>query len=179
MPRQQAPLSTEYILLGFLNRRSIHGYDLYKTLCESPEISTIWTVKQSYLYALLEKLEELGLLVSVQVSGEPRPNRKEYSLTSVGRQTFDAWMRSPVDHSRDMRQEFLAKLFFAYQDDPMTARELLEEQRSLCVEWLESAQISLANLNTGHSFEVSVLRFRLFQNEAMIAWLDDCLQELP
>jgi DNA-binding PadR family transcriptional regulator len=53
MPRQQAPLSLEFILLGFLEQKPIHGYDLYKQISSFDAISLVWSVKQSQLYALL------------------------------------------------------------------------------------------------------------------------------
>ncbi len=53
----------EYILLGFVAQGPIHGYDLHKKIGEPQGIGLIWRIKQSQLYALLDKLEKDGLLV--------------------------------------------------------------------------------------------------------------------
>ena len=53
-PRRSAPFNLEFILLGFLSQRAMHGYDLYKTLVQGGGVGLVWRVKQSQLYALLD-----------------------------------------------------------------------------------------------------------------------------
>jgi PadR family transcriptional regulator, regulatory protein AphA len=177
-PRQSAPFSLEYIVLGFLEHRPIHGYDLYKKINSFEGISLVWEVKQSQLYALLEKLKSDGLLDSNLVQGESYPSRKEFQITSVGRQAFYAWRISPVNHAREMRQEFLAKFYFAYHSGMETALELVEEQKDTCVEWLTSNQISYLQLSPDQHYERVVYQFRISQIEAMLEWLDTCRNEI-
>jgi len=152
----------------------MHGYDLYKKLNSLEGVSLVWRVKQSQLYALLEKLEEDGLLVSQQTMGTNYPPRKEFQVTDVGGQTLSAWLKSPAMHGREMRQEFLARLYFAIQDGPETALELLDEQRAACLEWLEQIQGSLERLSFDQVYESFVYQFRRHEIEAIIRWLDEC-----
>jgi DNA-binding PadR family transcriptional regulator len=63
-------LSLEYVLLGFLCQGPIHGYSLHKKISDLEAISLVWDIKQYYLYVLLEKLEETGLLSSQLVPVE-------------------------------------------------------------------------------------------------------------
>jgi DNA-binding PadR family transcriptional regulator len=177
-PRQHTPLSLEYILLGYLNQKPIHGYDLYKQIQHPAGIGLVWHIKQSQLYALLDRLEMDGLLTSALVPGEAHPLRKEYNISSLGRQTFIAWMRSPVLHERDMRQEFLARLFFAQNAGTEIAIELITEQHQVCLEWLESKQLRLAGLYAEQRYERMVYQFRIAQTETTLAWLDLCRKEL-
>jgi hypothetical protein len=58
MTKSQAPLSLEHILLGFLCQESTDGYDLYKKINGFEGISLVWNIKQSLLYAMLDKLEK-------------------------------------------------------------------------------------------------------------------------
>ncbi len=176
MPRSQAPLALEYVLLGFVDQQPTHGYDLYKQL-QSSDIDLVWKVKQSRLYALLDKLEELGLLVSTPVIGEGYPQRKQYDATTLGRQTLQSWMRSPVYHGREMRQEFLARLYFARLNGPETVQELVGAQREACQEWLNRLEIDCAHLGEDSGYRGIVQRFRILETHAMLTWLDECEKE--
>jgi DNA-binding PadR family transcriptional regulator len=178
MPRSQAPLSLEYILLGFLEQKPIHGYDLYKQITGFDAISMVWSVKQSQLYALLERLEEEGLVYSTLIQGESHPNRKEYHITSVGRQTFYAWRESPVDHSRDIRIEFLAKVYFALQSGPEAVLDLVEAQEVNCFEWLSHFQNGLMNITEDQVYERIALQYRSHQVQATIDWLESTRKEI-
>jgi len=178
MPRTQTPFSLEYILLGLLDRRPMHGYDLHRQLREVSGVGLVWQIKQSQLYALLDRLEGEGLLESRLVTDGNRPARKEYALTSIGRQTFKAWMVAPVDNERDVRQEFLARLYFARETSPETAVELIEEQTCACLEWLESLEIARQNLPASQRFDCLVYEFRLHQVRATLDWLDLCRRSL-
>jgi hypothetical protein len=43
---------------------------------------------------------------------ESRPSRRVFELTPEGREAFLDWIQAPAKHVRDLRVEFLAKLFF-------------------------------------------------------------------
>ncbi len=172
MPRQQSPLSIEYVLLGFIDQHPIHGYDLYKKITQFDAISLVWYIKQSQLYALLDRLEEEGLIVSSMIQGDSHPNRKEYSLTSVGKQTFYAWRRSPVEHSREIRLELLAKIYFALQSSPDELLDLFEAQKEKCFEWLHESENSLMQLTDSQVYEQIVFQYRIAQIQATIQWLE-------
>ncbi len=178
MPRTQTPFSLEYILLGFLNERPIHGYDLYKKIRDFEGISLIWHIKQSQLYALLDKLEDVGLLTSHIVPGEIHLMRKEYQITPIGKSTFLKWVTSPVIHGRDMRQEFLAKLYFAQISGIEVFTELIEEQTKLCGEWLASLQESYSKTTNDQHYEKIIFQYRISQVKAMIDWLGFCRAEV-
>ena len=174
MPRKSTPLTLEFVLLGLVNESPAHGYDLHKKLAGLEGLSLIWHVKQSRLYALLDKLESLGLLVSRQVSGGSLPVKKEYYITEPGRQRFASWMSSPVERSRDIRQEFLARLYFAQKAGIETAEGLLQRQKELCLVWLQSITSRFDELDESNNFEQVVFQYRIAQIEAVLNWLDYC-----
>ena len=76
-PRRQSPLTNEYILLGFLHQQSGYGYDIYKELNGLVGLALVWHVKQSQLYALLDKLEMDGLLKSAIRDRRPTPGTQD------------------------------------------------------------------------------------------------------
>lgn len=177
-PRRQSPISLEYVLLGFLELKPSHGYELFKQLNHPDGVALVWQIKQSQLYALLERLEGVGLLTSTFVVGESHPMRKQYAITIPGRQAFYAWRRSPVLHEREMRQEFLARLYFAQKGGREVMLELVSDQYNTCLEWLESLHINLGELEPEKQYERTVYQFRISQVEATLVWLDDCRREL-
>jgi PadR family transcriptional regulator, regulatory protein AphA len=177
-PRIQDPLSVEYILLGLIDRAPIHGYDLFKKFNNLESVSLVWQIKQSKLYALLDKLEGEGLLQSEKIQGEAYPLRKEFHITNPGRQAFYAWMTNPVHHGREMRQDFLAKLYFALNVSSKIAGELIEGQIDICSGWLADVYKCLSTLEEDQQFERMVYRFRLSQIESFLEWLEACRIEI-
>ena len=104
--------------------------------------------------------------------------RSEYQITSAGRRAFLDWATSPVGHGRDMRHEFLAKLYFAQHSGLLVSLELIEEQRKVCLGWLADFQARLSNLADEQLFEKILFKYRLFQTQAMLEWLDDSRAEI-
>lgn len=173
MPRKKNPLSMEYILLGFVAQGPIHGYDLHKIIEDQQGIGLIWRIKQSHLYALLDKLEKDGLLVSRTLPGDAFPARKEFQITELGRKNFNAWLTSPVQHGREMRQEFLAKLFFIFNENGNLKQNLIQEQVHVCSEWV--TRLKEENSNQANQFPYAriIMKYRIYQIQAMLDWLKE------
>src|SRR5947209_20400002 len=115
---QRDPLALEHALLGLLRRQPMHGYELYQRLTDPAGLWLIWRMKQSQLYALLTRLEAEGYLAADLQLQDARPPRKIFHLTRAGRERFLAWVRAPVPHGRELRQDFLAKFYFALREGP-------------------------------------------------------------
>jgi PadR family transcriptional regulator AphA len=170
-PSHRTPLSIEWGLLGFLAEQPMHGYEIGQRLSQAAELGLVWHLKQSRLYALLTRLEQRGYVDYTMEPQDMRPPRKVYALTSEGKAALDAWLHSPVEHGRDFRLEFLAKLYFAQREGEATLRALFEAQHSLCQRWLTRQQRALEALARG-TFEWLVYRFRLGQVQAIVEWLE-------
>jgi PadR family transcriptional regulator AphA len=177
-PMVKTPLTMEHALLGFLRDRPVHGYEMHQMLMEARELGLVWHLKQSQLYALLGRLEEAGYIDSTTEPQGTRPPRKLMSLTAEGRAAFELWLTLPVAHVRDFRLEFLAKLFFAGQDDPSITTALIERQRLACNDWLADLRSQLDAVSPERPFDSLVLQFRLGQLEAVLRWLDTCATTL-
>ena len=102
--------ASEYALLGALMTGPRHGYEIRSFLRKG--LGATWHIPTSQLYAQLKRLEERGDLRSSLEPQESRPSRRVFELTDQGRETFLSWLLTPVHHVRDLRVEFLAKLFF-------------------------------------------------------------------
>jgi PadR family transcriptional regulator AphA len=177
-PMVKVPLALEHALLGFLRERPMHAYEMHQRLAQAEALGLVWHLKQSHLYALLARLEEAGYLDSTTEARGSRPPRKLMHLTAAGLAAFEYWLVEPVAHGRDFRLEFLAKLFFATQDDPATAMTLIDAQRRNCQVWLADLRAQAEATGPDPAYDWLVLRFRIGQLEAILDWLDTCAATL-
>jgi DNA-binding PadR family transcriptional regulator len=178
MSRNSQPLTVEYLLVGILSQKPMHGYDLFKYLNTDPVLSQIWAVKQSMLYAMLDKLEQLKLLESSILPSSTLPVKREFRATRSGQMAFQEWVTVPVDRPRDFRQEFLAKISYLLRTDLDQARTLLETQRDICMQWLEYHQQHSAESEDEYALKV-ILDYKQSQMEAILNWIQFCLQSVP
>jgi PadR family transcriptional regulator, regulatory protein AphA len=171
MARTRAPLTLELTLLGVLSRTPMHGYNLFKAVCTLDGFGLIWKVKQANLYALLVKLEAGGLLRGEAIPGEDHPARRVFQVTEAGREALEAWVRSPVDSIRNMRQDFFARLYFARLDG--RELDLVRRQREACLAWRTGILEKLGPGSASGDYTRVVLGHRLHMVDATLAWMDD------
>jgi DNA-binding PadR family transcriptional regulator len=158
----------EYAVLGALERGPAHGYDLYHYLFAS--LGAIWTLGLSQVYALLVRLEREGLITHQRHAQEKRPDRKIYTLTPMGGKMFKDWVRRPVSHVRDLRLEFLCKLYFARTLGRGAETRLIKAQMALLKEKCQRMHSKAKSMEA--FMEIQALRFRLTQTEAAMTWLE-------
>jgi len=102
--------ATEYALLGVLMSGPKHGYEILQLL--ETWLGPAWSVSTSQLYVLLKRLEKEGSVNSTLQTQDTRPSKRVFSLRPTAEKKFLDWLKSPTEHVRDLRIEFLAKLFF-------------------------------------------------------------------
>lgn len=177
MPSQKQNLTIEMALLGFVRQRPMHPYELFQQVQACDGLGCIWRIKQSHLYAVLDRLEAEGYL-SCHLEGQgSRPPRKILSLTEQGEAIFTEWLTTPVAHGRDIRLEFLAKYYFARREGPSVATQLLARQIVCCRDWLAEYEAKSKGL-PADSFEQVVLQYRMGQLQAVLVWLERCQQSV-
>jgi PadR family transcriptional regulator, regulatory protein AphA len=173
MPRDP-DISPQPILLGLLMSRPQHGYELYQEFIR--ELGRIWQIGLSQLYAQLKHLEEAGLVAAETEPQPNRPARKVYHLTAEGREVFRDWVHQPTPYLRYIRVEFLARLYFYRRLSLPGLEQLVAEQKSVCESQIEGFDHMAEE--SDDDFRRLVLEFRQGQLEAVIRWLDRCLQVL-
>ena len=173
-PMIKTPLTIEHALLGFLRLRPMHAYEIHQTLLRAEALGLVWHLKQSLVYLMLDRLEEADYVSVVLETQGSRPPRKILHLTPSGHAAFARWLVAPVAHGRDFRLEFLAKLYFASQDDPASAATLIAGQQQACRDWLVELRTQADALSDARDYDWLVLQFRFGQIEAILAWLDIC-----
>jgi len=166
----------EAVLGALLLLKGGHGYALEKLLATN--LGPIWHIASSRLYAALRRLEDKGLIHGQTLPQEGRPPRRVFTITPPGEKEFWNWAMSPVRHLRDVRVEFLAKLYFLHRLAPERMEGLINDEIAI----LERVHSRLAR-RKGLSIEDELvgrlaLSFRLSQLQATIGWLRDCASEL-
>jgi DNA-binding PadR family transcriptional regulator len=173
-PLVRSALTVENALLGFFYEKPAYGYEIHQELRRETGLGFVWRIKQSHLYALLDRLEAEGLLqgkVQVQVN---RPAKKLFSLTDMGHQAFCAWMEEPVRSAREMRLEFMAKAYFAQKVGGNSWQTLLHRQGEVCNSWLDSLKQQEAAIPVQEMFSQQVLLYRIEQVKAILTWMESC-----
>lgn len=160
----------EYVILGLLMKEERHGYEIHHYF--SSGLGRVWYAGRSQIYALLKGLEMKGKVASVVEIQDHRPAKKVYSITPEGRETFLTWLHAPVQKIRDIRLEFLAKLFFMRELEPTGIGELIAKQVKVCQGHIRS--LRQKEHVCPDEFDRLVFQFRICQTEAVLTWLQAC-----
>ena len=181
MPHDQerhsgAEMPAEHAILGLLvlDEGTGHGYDLARHFGDGQPLADVIRLEPGMLYHHLKKLAKTGWVTSTTEPQGNRPPRLVYKITPDGRKELKRWLQEPVARTREIRLEFLVKLYFARRLEPALATRLLAEQRETLHKLAESLANQLAtDLETGGDpFPRLVLDLRLEQTRAALAWLD-------
>jgi DNA-binding PadR family transcriptional regulator len=175
-------MPAEHAILGLL---ALHqggapgyGYDLARSFGEGQPLAEILRLEPGMLYHHLKKLERAGWVEAEVATQTSRPARRTYQLTPAGEAELRRWLREPVARTREIRLEFLVKLYFARRLDPDQAAWLVDEQRDICRRLYDSlttqlAQAAAPDAPDGETaFAADVLRLRAMQTRAALDWLD-------
>ena len=171
MPRRGHQIGpADYAILGCLAVAPRHGYELAGYFAPGGELAPICTLGLSHLYALLHALADLGYVHAEQSAISGGPPRKVFRLTEAGVAAFQVWVDRPVQRIRQVRTDFLLKLYFSQQLPGHDTAALLDRQ-------IATSQSYRAELRAAESgvppdgFAALVLSSRVNAAEATIAWL--------
>lgn len=173
----------EYVILGLLKSRPMHGYEMIQQVHGST-LGEIVHVEMSQLYAFLKKLEKLSYIEAELESQGARPPRRIYSLTHVGEEILLHWLTLPVEKPRDVRIFFLIKLYFVQQFLRPQTGDLVAQQIQACQRFLEHLETKQHSHNNSHNdrdetfLDHVVLRSRIYQTHSLLDWLRELQTEL-
>jgi DNA-binding PadR family transcriptional regulator len=102
-------MDVQSVLLGFLMRSSMTGYDLRKAF--SMSFSFFSGLSYGSIYPSLKKMEARGLISKQVEIQDGAPNRKIYTITEAGKRVFLDTLKSPFVPEQP-RSTFLMRLFF-------------------------------------------------------------------
>lgn len=79
-------MNIEFPILGLLNEKPMHGYDLKQRL--DTLMGFAWQPSYGSLYPMLKKLEGGGFISKTVAKGEGGPQRQVYRLSEAGKARF-------------------------------------------------------------------------------------------
>jgi hypothetical protein len=118
----------------------------------------------------------LGLLMPQPRHGYELYQELSRGLGRVWRIGFLDWLEQPTGYLRHIRVEFLARLYFFQAQSLPGLEQLVAEQKAICSDQME--RFSRLAAETDDEFRQLVLEFRRGQLEAVIGWLDRCVEIL-
>jgi DNA-binding PadR family transcriptional regulator len=160
------------VLLGFLTRGDLTGYELKGAMDES--VGFFFGASYGSIYPALRSLEEDGFARSTLVVQSDRPNKKVYSLMPAGRAYFFEALKEPPAEDT-FRSEFLMQLFFGHHQDPEKVLALIGDHRASLRDSLEQLRRTEEEIREipQARYGLMCLRYGLVYYENTLAWLDD------
>lgn len=178
----QSGMPAEHALLGLLAMReggTGHGYELARSFGPEAPLGSVIRLEPGMVYHHLKKLERLGWVTVAPDASPDRPARRPFALSRDGRGELRRWLTEPVAHTREIRLEFLVKLYLALALEPALALRLIDEQRGILERLIDSLSEqrelgeTAVNAESGSiHFGEMVTDMRLAQTGAALAWLD-------
>lgn len=148
-------MSLRHAILGILEFKPVHGYELKRVLEQG--IANFWPVKLPAIYPSLRRLEEEGLVAHrMQATLEGRPDRKVYTLTEAGRAELARWRRLPPEGLPQVKSPLFLKLLFAKTENLPDAVEWVAKE----LEWLHARVSEVrAEMADPRAFSSVVIQF--------------------
>ncbi len=174
----QASMPAEHAVLALLADAggTGHGYDLARQFQAGQPLGDVLRLEPSMLYHHLKKLERNGWVTTAVEPQGSRPPRQVHTLTETGRTEIDGWLAEPVQRTREIRLDFLVKLYFARRLSPDAVPDLVGRQRAILRDARDRLRDQIATAagtaDEGAGFTRDALDLRLRQTQAAIDWLD-------
>jgi len=169
-PIHVALTPTAYAILGLLRRQPVHGYEIAQHFKPEADLGQVVPADMSTIYTFLKDLQEHGLISGKRETVGARPPRTVFSLTDEAEELFLDWLHRPVARIREVRLDFLFKLYFAQQLGAKEAKALVDAQIAVCRSYVGRQKASVRAL-TPSSFESLVLESKLTAAESTLSWL--------
>ncbi len=165
----------EYAILGLVRRRPTYGYELKQHLSGSRGLGRVCPVEPAMVYAILKSLSGLEL-IDGEWDNSTYPPRAIYSATDAGDLEFQRWLRRPVGRMREIRSDFLIKLYFLVDEDVEQAKELILSQIEVCREYAQG--IESEREDDTSFFDAMVLDSKSSAVRITQEWLETAMQDL-
>jgi PadR family transcriptional regulator AphA len=161
MPRTTRPLSAaDYAILGLLREPPRHDYELAEVFRPGGDLASICGMPMNLLYAQVHRLERLSLIVGErELVGDVR-SRTILAPTAEGEESFASWLDQPVERMREVRQDFLLKLYFSRRSSTHDTASLVDRQIARCDAYLTERVRERRRVEAG-SFEEILTQVRL------------------
>jgi len=153
-------------LLGLLERRPSHGYDLKRDY--DAYFGRGKPLPFGQVYATLGRLARDGKVTGGDAEPGAGPDRKRYAITELGASEFDLWLTQPIEPEPHLQTLLFAKVVLALMLD-RPADAYLDTQRAAHIQRMRE----LTEVKRSGSLRDALLADHgLFHLEADLRWID-------
>jgi PadR family transcriptional regulator AphA len=178
MPPKKSGLSAaEYAILGLVYRQPGHGYQIAQELAPNKGLGLICPLRLSNVYFLLGNLEQGGLIEVARRQDDVYPPKTVFQVTAAGRRAFQSWIRQPLTRLRQVRLDFLLKVYFLRQHGVERILGLLDEQIEFCQRYVSEWK-ALVQSTEPDSFDCLAMQSRVAAAQGTLNWLIQYRQRL-
>ncbi|WP_431045638.1 PadR family transcriptional regulator [Streptomyces sp. P1-3] len=178
-------MALEHAILVSLLEKPGSGYELARRFERS--IGYFWTATHQQIYRVLKRMEGDGWIDAREVPQQARPDKREYSVTDLGRAALSEWLHEPIE-PESVRHELAVKIRGAAFDDPTALIREVERHHQTHTDRLAhylagerrdfTGPEAPPTLSAGQELQHVVLRGGIAYERMTLAWLDDVLATL-
>lgn len=161
----------EYIILGFLMKHEMTGYDLKQYMTNST--SYFFDASFGSIYPALKRLEEKSLIEFREIS-EGGKYKKIYQINDQGKAVFMKWLNEPIVFEKS-KHTHLVKIFF-YEFLPlstavMNIKELIHDIENVLKKLKDHGVQTSKKYETGQYFyQYSTWEYGIDYYQFVILW---------
>lgn len=164
----------DYVILGFLMKTDLSGYDIKQFMGYS--IANFYDASFGSIYPSLKRMEDRGLISPREVL-EGGKYKKIYTIHESGRTEFLKWLEQPIELPR-ARHEHLIRIFF-YGFLPQ------DKVKSLVFRFIQDIEAEMGHLrdienrfkNHADLFEMATLRYGKDFYGFLLEWCKEFLKK--
>jgi DNA-binding PadR family transcriptional regulator len=159
-------MSVPHVLLGLLEDRPRHGYDLKREYDE--RFASTRPLQFGQVYATLARLLRDGLVDIEALEAGGGPDRKLYAITAAGVTDLERWLREPVTPQPYLQSVLFTKVVLALLSG-RSAADVLDTQRASHLDRMRELTRRKAS---GDLADALVADFALVHLEADLRWIE-------
>lgn len=159
-------MSVPFALLGLLDREPSYGYELKQEY--DSHLGRGRPVQFGQVYQTLGRLARDGKVTVGVAEPGAGPDRKRYSITSLGVGEFERWLATPVAPEPHLQTELFMKVVLAILVG-RSAQKYLDTQRSA---HLKRIRELTAGKRSASLIDSLLADHALFRVEADLRWID-------
>lgn len=167
----------QYAVLGLLQDTPAHGYQLQRSFMPDGDLGAVLPLEQASLYGALKDLAGHGLIQGVEARDGLRPPKTVYQLTAAGEHHLNGWLKRPVERLRQVRLDFLLKIYFTRTRGRRAVRSLVDAQVAACHEYLSQLEARAAE-TAPDDFAYLVIESRTSAARSTLEWLREYRRRL-
>lgn len=166
----------ELAVLGLLKERSMHGYQLKKSLSET--LGPFWQVSYGALYPALKRLRTQEAVEQVYPKTQVGRRRNVYRITDRGETLFTELLSTGVERETADDNGFRVRLAFFRYLKPETRIGVLERRKAALTTRLGQLRERLSSYRDERTddYTLSLMRHGLDSTERDITWLDGMIE---